>query len=916
MPTTKNKPTETTRTDNLVHRHVVNGVDDSLAMKVPLVLVVVERLLCEWTVPVFAFSGHVSGRKRSRKVVPSMETAAKHINTTAATTLEYSPNFRRHIVRQNGKVVKSFAWLDEALEAYPKAQRIALPLQVDVAGAGTDLQREQAYPVVHHNQDDNDNASVTTSVSSTRKTLQSTLQWYDSQIDAILETCPYLRSPGVAPYLQERLHFLLAPLVPSSHSDENENDENDGSNKDSNKNNNVHNPYPDEIHVRDWPVVYYKYGYGAGLTVAQLSHALTVVPRWLLAELEMMNDDTVGSSEERPTIVDSLQLRQARFLYQETPAVVLEVTSQQLPGLYGAAAADAVACAYLHWKGWEFAQIRALLQALPGTLTTALEVSWEVLERAGTNRYSHNANGVRKMLRPDALRYLSNRLQLQPNHWQAILKTHPAVSYYRQPLLQRNCDALQTTLELKSNELRALILRMPSVLGMSMGGLEDRRHFWIQAVGLSLPEWRTAVHAYPSLLQYSVTDNLQPKLDFFQHTLGWPSSAVQSITVAHTQLWGRSLEQHWQPLTTGFCRRCDNLTTTEFGAILRQAPELAACNWKQNLLVKLNYLADRLDLSPTDLATIVSQTPRILMRSIGSVLQPNLDLLLEVASSPREARRAVLDKPSLLLTPPATLAERLHRVQALTGNETTTSTTTFLTDALATTAQNRRRSTRVVHLMRKREESVIEQTFQSVAEAAAHAQVSKSYMYQVLRQGRELGGRRYTMADAIQTMTTIPASSKRASTTSSSSSSSLPKRTTSLSNATTTLTTKLTIYTAARAVPSEARLRGRRRAGGLALQVTEWRLTDWKQVVPRLWKGQKYKLLDQVLLLGYAYTRPSRTRCSLYAVKEALRAAVVWLPSQNGTTSRVVELEIVTDSNRYVLLLLLLLLLRSVAVLV
>jgi len=49
-------------------------------------------------------------------------------NNTSSITLEYSPNFQRHIVRNANNpqqerqvVIKSFLWLDDALNEFPGA---------------------------------------------------------------------------------------------------------------------------------------------------------------------------------------------------------------------------------------------------------------------------------------------------------------------------------------------------------------------------------------------------------------------------------------------------------------------------------------------------------------------------------------------------------------------------------------------------------------------------------------------------------------------------------------------------------------------------------------------------------------------------------------------------------------------------
>eukprot|EP00977_Amphora_coffeiformis_P020929 scaffold8647_cov183-Amphora_coffeaeformis.AAC.3 len=772
-------------------------------------------------------------------------------------TLEYSPNFRRHTVRKNGNVVQSFAWLDEAVESFPTSVRLPVPKSVHgdellIAGGGGTSMKENTYPIsdlVKDRRESNEEEI--------HNYLTSTLGWYKSQVESFLEDCPYVLVWPVE-ILHERIGFLLAPL-----------------------------PEDDVVAevnatVIDWPVQFYVYNRGAGMSVGQVSHALSVMPSLLFRDLQT---ETLHSQ------VNSEKLRRAKYLYEETPAVVLDLTRKQLDALYGASSTDCVSYSYLHWKGWEFHQIRVVLQAFPGSVACSVEASWELFGR-GTAP-------TRKILRPDALVYLQHRLQIGPSHLQAMLKTHPTMSYYPSNQLQRNCDALQENLKVSSNELRSLVLRMPSLLGMSVSSLKRSIHFWTEGVGLSSEQLKRAVCSQPSLMQYAVEGNLRPKLLFFRE-LGLSRSTIKTLAVKQPSIWGRSLNGHLRPLCTSMCARCGNMTADEFGDILQRAPLLALSNWKQNLSIKLDYLAERLLFSPTDVKHVVLKQPQILLRGMESYIEPRLELM-EDRTSKEETRQAVLHSPAILLAPLPKLQARLDRAEnAHSDGET-------LSKRLA----KKSRRSRPVGLLASDGES-IERRFVSAEEAANYASVSKHYMWQILRQKRSLRGRRYIVMEAETNIdASVTASSpktvgvaevpKSTTTPTVSSQSSLTRDLMRLASLE-PRSNKLTIYVAGRAFPPEYALRGRRRAGGMALQVPSWTVQDWKKVVPRIWKGQRYRLLSdgRTLLLGYPYMRPSRTRCSLFACREALRAARVWMKEHTDallSTPGPLEIEIVTDSN-------------------
>ena len=99
------------------------------------------------------------------------------------------------------------------------------------------------------------------------------------------------------------------------------------------------------------------------------------------------------------------------------------------------------------------------------------------------------------------------------------------------------------------------------------------------------------------------------------------------------------------------------------------------------------------------------------------------------------------------------------------------------------------------------------------------------------------------------------------------------------------------MYVTARAYPSEVQVRGRRRSGGMAFHVPKFTRDTWRRLVSVLWKGQKVQVLKngQTLILGYPYLRPSRPRCCLYAIRDALRAAKRWMEDEQQQQELVKE---------------------------
>lgn len=94
----------------------------------------------------------------------------------------------------------------------------------------------------------------------------------------------------------------------------------------------------------------------------------------------------------------------------------------------------------------------------------------------------------------------------------AFLQTHPHLSYYKTNNLMKNFDAYQDKLGLSSRELRKVILRMPSLLGMSVdteendtkSALDERLDFFFNEgkldVGSVTRSHALTLQLYPSII--------------------------------------------------------------------------------------------------------------------------------------------------------------------------------------------------------------------------------------------------------------------------------------------------------------------------------------------------------------------------------------------------------------------------------
>ena len=214
----------------------------------------------------------------------------------------------------------------------------------------------------------------------------------------------------------------------------------------------------------DFPLLFYKYGYGAGLSQSQLVQALQPLPQfWLPVYL---GDASVASKKPQDI------LPYVFYHLSSHPEALSDTNSQLDPLLTGTIQADVASLAHaISAVGLTWDQCRLLLLALPSLRTCEVEPNWEFYSRGP----------VRSTLMEGSLIYLRLRLQLDPMQVFALIKTHTRLSTYNvfdrlKPIL----DALQYELDLDSQSLKQLILRMPSLLGMSKSSLLEHIQFFTE----------------------------------------------------------------------------------------------------------------------------------------------------------------------------------------------------------------------------------------------------------------------------------------------------------------------------------------------------------------------------------------------------------------------------------------------------
>jgi hypothetical protein len=336
----------------------------------------------------------------------------------------YSPNFHRHVVCESqgntSGIVESFIWLDEAKWKYPKAPLLATASSAMSLVAGGGLEEDHAYNGTR-------GANQLCSKLSPSQSSESTMQKCESVVGSLSSK---LGSPFFSYFpesdhhwVRERILFLLSPS-------------------------------PESPSQPDWPQTF-SGGYGAGLSQTQAISAI-------LALRHLLSIHPPDASSKKPPLL---------FFYQQLGIqfdMISEVREELGHWLFGACPADVATFSYLKSLNISWDQCRILLGAFSSSLISCeLDPGWEL---AGSGP-------VRGVLSEESLTYLRMRLQLSPSEVFAMIKTHSRLSSYSATTLKSHLDAIQSKLCLSSEDLRRVVFRTPSVLGVSVGKLDQRIAF-------------------------------------------------------------------------------------------------------------------------------------------------------------------------------------------------------------------------------------------------------------------------------------------------------------------------------------------------------------------------------------------------------------------------------------------------------
>ncbi|CAJ1445531.1 unnamed protein product, partial [Effrenium voratum] len=239
-------------------------------------------------------------------------------------------------------------------------------------------------------------------------------------------------------------------------------------------------------------------------------------------------------------------------------------------------------------------------------------------------------------------------------------------SHYAMSAHVRGADRNRTELLLP---LRDLGMRKQEIAAVGVrcrpvGGSVRKTIMFLQIVGLSKAQIAKAVASFPSLLGYSIEDNLKPTVRWFAELglnkaqiakavptvrwfaeLGLSKAQIAKAVAFSPQLLGYSIEDNLKPTVGWFAEL--GLSKAQIAKAVASSPQLLGCSIEDNLKPTVRWFAE-LGLSKAQIAKAVASFPQLLGYSIEDNLKPTVRWFAELGLSKAQIAKAVASFPQLL----------------------------------------------------------------------------------------------------------------------------------------------------------------------------------------------------------------------------------------------------------------------------
>ena len=230
-----------------------------------------------------------------------------------------------------------------------------------------------------------------------------------------------------------------------------------------------------------------------------------------------------------------------------------------------------------------------------------------------------------------------------------IFDRWPQLRTLKAAVMRERADWICERLSLNDTELRKMILLCPSLLSYTIeDNVEPKVNYYQARLGMNDTALTKMFKKFPILLGYSIEDNIEPKLNWLQQRLNVTDLQLEKLLTKEPNILAKSIEENLEPKIEWLQTRL-SLEKTQVGKIVARHPAVLCYSKDENLEPKLNWLQSQLGLNDAQLSKIVRALPAIFGYSTPMKIKPSLKWLKQNLSlDDAGLARLIVAKPSLL----------------------------------------------------------------------------------------------------------------------------------------------------------------------------------------------------------------------------------------------------------------------------
>lgn len=211
-------------------------------------------------------------------------------------------------------------------------------------------------------------------------------------------------------------------------------------------------------------------------------------------------------------------------------------------------------------------------------------------------------------------------------------------------VIESNKDYLIKTLGFCEEHFEILQTKGTNIIKLESGVLEGRVNWLKERLGLDQDGITRFAQKYPSILGYSITDQMEPMLAWLQKRLALDDAALSKIIQKSWSTLGNSITNELEPKFNWLQQRL-SLVDADLSNVVQRYPHIMWLS-VDKLEPLMDWVQQRLSLTDDELSIVVKRFPSVVGYSVENNLEPTLNFYVDALGDEGEALALIKQNPS------------------------------------------------------------------------------------------------------------------------------------------------------------------------------------------------------------------------------------------------------------------------------